>query len=236
MNVISLDISTKPGWAIFYDKKLSGFGTLWADKVAEDFGPYPVNYIKLAEHVAERLYKEVILPAKEFLKGADVHFVIEETTTSQNNYSQKKIEFVHYALVANYLRNEKVWYVRDGQWKGVVGARLNEEERKLNKQIKEYKEENKSKLAKLDLGDGKLRVVGKRKAQHAYMRAFSEQFGIALDIKHEDAAAACLMGLAFIKGVNLCDGKPKGGVGKKSGKANKRVGAGNKKTGHHSVA
>ena len=221
MNVISLDISTKPGYAIFIDGKLIRYGTQWADKVAEDFGPYPWNYIDLAQHVVDRLYREVIEPIKYKIPGQELHFVIEETTTSQNNYSQKKLEFVHFALIKKLSANghTKVFYVRDGQWKGVVSARLNKEERDLNKKIKDYKKDNNAKLAKFDLDGQGLKVVGKRTAQHAYIRALKEQLNIALDIKHEDAAAAILMGLAFIKGVNLCDGKPKGGVGKAKKKA-----------------
>lgn len=209
MNVIALDLATKCGWAFYLDGKLIRYGTVWADKKAEDFGLYPFNYVLLAQHTAHRLYQQVVKPCLVEAKG-DVHIVVEETTSSQSNYSQKKIEFVHYAIL-QLLQGMRVWYVRDQTWKSKVGARLNKEERALNKKIKDYKEENKREdgktvLAKFDLDGQGLKVVGKRTSQHVYLRALQEQLGIALDLKDEDAGAAILLGLAFTRGVALCNG------------------------------
>lgn len=218
MNLISLDLSTKPGYAVFIDKKLVRYGTLFADMKAEQFGSYPFNYVALAEHVAERVLKEVIHPAFNLSKEPFT-FVVEETTSSHAALSQKKVEFIHYAILKMFQQTGqvKVYYTRDGSWKSAIGAGLNAEERALNKKIKEYKAANNSKLAKLDLDGEGLKVVGKRTAQHAYLRTLKEQLGIALDLKDEDAAAAICMGLAFYKGVKLCTGilTP----GKKKGKA-----------------
>lgn len=209
MNLISLDLSTKPGFAIFIDNKLIKYGTLWADKTTDDFGPYPWNYILLAQHTANRVYNEVIKPTLQSTSGK-VHIVIEETTSGAgNNYSQKKLEFIHYAVL-QLLQGLDTHYVRDGSWKSVAGVKLNDEEKKINKQIKEFKEKTGSKLAKLDLdGSGKVKVVGKITVQHVYIRRLKELFNIVVLHKGEDAAAAILMGYAFLKGVKLCDGKIK---------------------------
>jgi hypothetical protein len=204
MNVIALDLATKCGYAFYMDGKLIRYGTVWADKKAEDFGLYPFNYVLLAQHTAHRLYEQVVKPCLIQAKG-DAHIVVEETTASQSNYSQKKIEFVHYAIL-QLLQGMQVWYVRDQTWKSKVGARLNKEERDLNKRIKAYKEKTGEKLAKFDLDGEGLKVVGKRTSQHVYLRALKEQLGIALDLKDEDAGAAILLGLAFTRGVALCNG------------------------------
>ena len=227
MNVLSLDLSTKPGHALFIDGKLVNYGTMWADKVAEDFGTYPWNYILLSQHVAQRLYKEVIQPALIKSKG-NLHVVIEETTGgSGSNYSQKKLEFIHYAVL-QLLQGMNVWYTRDGSWKSVAGVKLNDEEKKLNKAIEKYKKEHKDPanpdktvLAKFPDKDGNLRVQGRITVQHVYIRVLKDLFGIVLPHKGEDMAASILMGHAFLKGVKLCDGIIKSSKGKTKTKKKK---------------
>lgn len=221
MNVLSLDISTKPGWALFLDGKLIRYGTLWADTTVEDHGVYPWNYVGMARHTAHRLYKEVIEPALHLSKS-DLTVVIEETTGgSGNNYSQKKLEFIHYAVL-EHLVGRKVVYCRDGSWKSSAGVKLNQEEKELNKKIKEYKEKTGEKLAKFPDETGKMRVHGRVTVQHVYIRRLREIFNIQLQAQEEDMAAAILMGHAFLNGVKLCDGVVKKN-GQKKDKASKKI-------------
>jgi len=238
MNLVSLDISTKSGWAFYLNGKLIRFGTLWANSVVGDHGLYPFNYVNWAEHTANRIFNEIVQPAlddksKSEFGNTPLYIICEETTTSQNNYSQKKLEFLHFALIKK-LGGLQVFYVRDGYWKGVVGARLNAAEREINRLVKEYKEDTGEKLAKLDLGDGRgYRVVGRITPQHCYIRALKEHFNLDLAVKDEDAAAAILLGLAFTRGVPICDGNTWGGVEKKEKKKKvkkeKKRAVGNKK-------
>lgn len=221
MNLISLDISTKPGWALYTGGKLVRYGTLWPDKTVEHFGTYPWNYTLMAQHTAQRLYAEVIKPALVESGATPLHIVIEETTGgSGNNYSQKKLEFIHYAVL-QLLQGLPVWYVRDGSWKSVAGVKLSPEEKKLNEKIKKYKADTGEKLAKFADANGKLKVQGRITVQHVYIRVLKDLFGIVLPAKDEDQAAAILMGYAFLKGVKLCTGivtpgkKPKGKKKKK---------------------
>ena len=234
MNILSLDISTKPGWAFFKDSKLIRYGTLWADKTVEDFGPYPGNYLDFVQDVADRLYSQVFLPCWRE-SGSKLTVVIEETTASQNNYSQRKVEWIHYTIlhaIREVFPDLPIRYVRDGVWKTKVGARQNNEEKKLNGKISRAKakkkkailedttlteDEKKAKIkairAKLDLdGSGKARVVGKLSGKNYALRAFTEHFGIELQRQDEDAADAALLGWAYICGVPICDGTTTGGL------------------------
>ncbi len=203
MKILALDISTKPGWAFFVDGELNSYGTIFAEKHTPDFGEYPWNYLGLAEHVAREVYSKVT----EF--GPE-HVVIEESTAGKLNYSQKILEFLHYCILKSLQGLVPVSYVRDGVWKRIVGAVQNNEEKKLNARIRKIKKETGSKLAKID---GK--VVGKRTRKHYAIRAFSEHFGIQLRRMDEDACDAALLGLAFIKGAPVCNGRPDGGTSKK---------------------
>lgn len=214
MGLLALDVSTKPGWAFFKQKELVRYGTIFADREAKDFSvPYPFNFVYLAEYTVTRLVKEVIDPCiEESIEPLVV--VIEETNPGKNVYSQKKLEFIHYAL-AKALAHRRIFpkYIRDGAWKNVVGARQNPEEKKLNSRIARYKKRNNTQLAKFDLdGSGKEKVVGKLGPKHYALRAFKEHFGIELKRSDEDAADAALIGLAYLKGVPVCDGTDKGGI------------------------
>ena len=207
MDLLALDVSTKPGWAFFKDKKLVRYGTMFADKEAKDFPfPYPFNFICLAEHITGRLCREILDPC--LIECGNLKVIIEETNPGRNVYSQKKLEFIHYSLI-KMLDVRKVCpiYIRDGSWKNAVGARQNAEEKKRNAQISRYKKKNDSKLAKLDLdGSGKLKVVGKLSDKHYAIRAFKEHFGIQLKREEEDAADAALIGLGYMLGVPICNG------------------------------
>ena len=139
MNLISLDISTKTGFAIFINNKLVSYGTLWPDRNTESFNAaYPFSYILLAQHIANKIYNQVVRPAYEQAKGNCI-ICIEETTTSRSNLSQKILEFIHYALL-QLLQGMPVYYVRTGSWRSVIGAKLTDEEKKINsKKVKGLK-------------------------------------------------------------------------------------------------
>ena len=213
--VIAFDISTKPGYAIFHQGKLLRYGTLFALRNTASFGPYPENYVLFAENVVQRIRDEVIVPVLQGgAKIQEIAFVAEETTPGRSNYSQKNLEYIHFLLVQLILRGYKgsLGYIRDGVWKRICGATQNKAERNHNARVSRYKLKNKTKLAKFKDDKGKLRVVGKFTRQHYYIRAVKEIFGIELKLKDEDAGAAILLGLSYLRGSPLCDGSDTGGL------------------------
>jgi electron transfer flavoprotein alpha subunit len=201
MKILALDLSTKPGYAVFEYEKLGAFGTFFAEKKAKDYGDYPFSYVKLAQETVRKVMTDLI----------QVHdpdaIIIEETTLGRNSLSQKILEFIHFELLREInlmpLRPE-VYYIRTGEWRNVVGCKQNDEEKKLNKEIKKIKKKTGKTLAKID---GK--VVGRITKKHVALRVFYEKFGVELPIKMEDAADAALVGLAFLKGAETCDGTNK---------------------------
>jgi hypothetical protein len=207
MCLLALDLSTKPGYAVFEGDKLVSYGTLFPEKSLKDFGNYPFNYVYFADYVAGRVIEMV-----NTLKPITV--AIEETCRGKNSYSQKTLEFIHYAVVSGLMKQENpvaCFYIRTGTWRGIVGANQNLDERKMNDKIRQIKRSTGKKLAKID---GK--VVGLLTRKHSAIRAFKEHFGVELSIKFEDAAEAALMGLAFLKGASRCDGNLYGGVSGKT--------------------
>jgi hypothetical protein len=206
MNLVSLDLSTKPGWAFFEGEKLVGYGTIFPDMKPSDFGTYPVSYLGYTQYVGDKVVEKV----KEFQQGKSekVQVVIEETTASRNNYSQRQIEWIHQAVCIGLLQQLDITpsYVRVGVWRTMVNARQNVVEKKLNAEISKIKKKTGSNIVKIN---GKR--VGKITRKHVAIRVFQEVFGARLPVKMNDAAEAALVGLAFIKGCPICDGTTDGG-------------------------
>jgi hypothetical protein len=208
MKLLSLDISTNTGYAVYEDGKLIDSGTLWPERSLEEFkkDPYPFDYLKFCAYVANNILKkfESVRP--------DV-VVIEETTASQNNLSQKKLEYIHCLFLSTLtltpVRYSVVAYIRDGVWKRITGALQNDEERRWNAKVSRLKKKaGKGKRVKID-GEYAYPYDDK----DYYIRAANEQFpGKNLKKKDENEAAAILLGLAFLKNAPVCDGTTYGGL------------------------
>lgn len=210
--ILAIDLSTKPGVAIFKDDKLVHASTCFNDKTVEDFGIYPINYVKFTEYTILRLF-DYIKDLGYKLHSFD-NIVIEETTASKQNYSQKRLEFLHYELLTNlnYLAS-KIVYIRDGTWKKVNEVIRSKEEKAINYKIKKLKQKTGKKVIRRDEEGNALRKVSRH---DVYIRRCNDIFGTNFGRKEEDAAAASLLGLAFIKGAPVCNGRIDGGLIKSS--------------------
>lgn len=237
MTVLALDLSTNTGYSVFRDGELVRSGTLWSEKPVSEYGHYPWSYVLCADSVATRILQLLVQVIREdnpdikgdepfsTLKLPDV--VIEETTASRSNYDQKILEFIHLSVI-NALSQAgivKFNYVRDGVWKRVVGATQNKDERRHNAQIAREKKrrelrlladtsispEEKERLSKLPVKIGG-KVKGKLTRKHYAVRAVRDIFGKDLKQKDTNEADAILLGLAFVKGVPICDGTAFGGL------------------------
>lgn len=199
--IVALDISTKTGFAVFSDSKLIEYGTLFQEKSPLQVGDYPIGFV----HFAEKVGDDILTLVRKY-ESKEV--VIEETNASRQNYSQKILEFIHFAVVKKLIESGvRVHYVRTGVWRQLTGSNQTSEEKKLNAKIGRIKKKTGKKLAKID---GK--VVGKKTRKHSAIRSFGDHFGIELKRKEEDAAEAALLGLAFLMGAPTCDGTIKGGI------------------------
>lgn len=211
--VIAIDLSTKPGVAVFLDGNLCRYGTLFK---TDEMGAYPYGWIEFLDSVTQHLFQDI--KELESIYGVgSASIVLEETTASSQNYSQKKLEWMHLKFLMLLRNHNSIAYIRDGTWKTLTGARARDEDAKLNAKIRYYKKKHGTKLAKLDLdGSGKAKVVGKKTKKHYALRAATELFDLDLMRKDEDAADAVLLGLAFLMGAPLCDGSQFGGLLKRA--------------------
>jgi hypothetical protein len=187
VRILSLDVSSKTGYA---------FATVISDKfVLESYGQidppiecpdllYPSSHVEwayLCFHEIERLieeYKPTVLSIEETSKG------------SKNALSQKILEFIHF-LLAKYIVETSIeaHYLLTGEWRSLVGAKMNKTEKDRNKYVRKYKKEHGTKLAKDEVG----KITGLVTKKHVNVRLANDLFGLKLLIGENDTADAILL-------------------------------------------
>jgi hypothetical protein len=183
MRVLALDASTKSGWALFVDGKLSESGALAPVKI-EDFNvnkdpqkspKYPYNIVAGAEKIAELVHEQLV-----------IHWpldmvVIENTNKGRNRHTQRILEFIHFTLLKLlWLNKQPMVYMDTSEWRSLVGMWMSKEDLKNNREVK----------------SGKKR--GKISKKHLAVRMVNERYGKKLKLKDNDEADAILMGQAYV--------------------------------------
>lgn len=187
--VLSLDISTKTGYSLGIisngEFQLVVYGQV--PKIECPDENYPGSYVKWAYKCWDAIEKLIEEHQPDVL-------IIEEVTKSRNAMSQKILDFVHF-LVARFIRETgiKNFYFMTGTWRKETDTRLNDEEKKRNKEVKKYKKEHGTKLAY----DIKGRRVGAINKKHVAIRRVNELFGIKLKMKDNDTAESILLAYSY---------------------------------------
>jgi hypothetical protein len=184
MRILALDASTKTGWALFVDGKLTESGALPAMPV-EDFNvnkdpqkapKYPYNVVDGALRIAEGIKALV-----EKCDAVDV-VVIENTNKGKNRHTQRLLEFMHFCILI-MLRSmpKQMEYMDTSEWRSLVGLWMTKDDKKNNR----------------DVSAGKKR--GKITKKHLAVRTVNERYGMKLKQKDNDQADAILLGQAYIQ-------------------------------------
>jgi hypothetical protein len=202
MRVLSLDASTKTGWALFVDGKLADSGALTPVKVA-DFNvndhetqkkpAYPYNIVDAALTIAREI--------REFLTRVAVRpdiVVVENTNKGKNRHTQRVLEFMHFCILM-MLRElpQKMVYMDTSEWRKIVGLEATKEDKKQNAKLSAAKKAAKKKGVKLD--KKALGIRGKINVKHRAVRMVNEKYGKNLKMKDNDQADAILMGEAYCR-------------------------------------
>jgi Holliday junction resolvasome RuvABC endonuclease subunit len=199
MKILALDISTKTGWALFSEEEkgptLSKHGHIISPALNTFESKYPFNYLDLAAQVAGAIFNVIDDEQPD-------RIVIEETNKGKQRYSQKMLEFIHCTLIG-YLKEHKpttpVLYVNTSDWRKALGVYLTKEQKKNNAKLSKAKRQG---ISKKEIG-----IKGKITRKHVAVEMVNQQFGLSLKQKENDTAEAILLGLAFCRGVPICDGK-----------------------------
>jgi Holliday junction resolvasome RuvABC endonuclease subunit len=192
--VLSLDLSTKTGYALLISSKkgmiLEAYGQIKKIECPEE-EPYPGSYVTWAY----KCYNEVERLIEDH--QPDI-LVIEEVTKSKNPFSQKILDYLHF-LVAKYIQETGIRniFFQTGDWRKEVGSYMNDTERKRNKEVREYKKKNKTNLA-YDINGKRIGMIGKK---HVTIRlindVFKDQLKTPLKRKDEDSADGISLAYAY---------------------------------------
>lgn len=198
--VLSLDMSSKTGWALIISSdeclKLEEYGMI--PKSSEPPGKYPSNYVDWAYQVFGEINKLIDRLKPDVL-------VIEETVAgSKQVYSQKILEWIHF-LVAKFIKesNIETVYMLTGSWRAETGCIMTKEEKKKNKDVREFKKKVEAKtgvkpMAAYDINGKRIGIVGKK---HVNVRRANEVYGDflkrPLQKKDEDEADALMLAYCY---------------------------------------
>ena len=182
MKVLSLDLATCTGWAILENKegaiRLIDFGNF---KVKRSSKFYPYSYIFAAKEVAEDV--ESI-----YNQHFPDYIVVEDTNKGQQRYTQKFLEFIHFAVFDRFLISscnfEKIYYISSSEWRKNQCVRLSKEQKSSNKK----------------------KLTPKVTLKHVSVNQVNQNFNLKLKQKDNDIADAILLGVAFLNGAKVSDG------------------------------
>lgn len=185
------------GWALFRDGALEQCGRIELPGPAA-FAvnyPYPQNY-----HMATKaLAFEVGVLVKN--TKCDI-VVIEEVNKARSRYSQKTVDNIHAYLLDDlntwWGSLDHVEYVNTSDWRKTVGTLLTKDDKKQNAKLSKGLRSGKSKK---EIG-----IKGKVNKKHVAIRFVNDTFGMSLLKKDDDIADAICQGLAWLMGVEPCDG------------------------------
>lgn len=184
--ILSLDLSTKSGWAVFQDGILEKSGELEQVKVV-NFNvndkpwtqpEYPWNIMNAAHAISGDIEKLILQENPTFI-------VIENSVKGKNSQTQRLIEWFHFTVLSVIkLQFLPMAYMLPSAWRSAVNLRLSKDEKKNNREV----------------SAGKKR--GKITRKHLSVNMVNELYPeLELILKHNDRADAILLGLGFLSTV-----------------------------------
>lgn len=172
--ILGLDISTKTGWALFDGPKLIDYGRFEFRVGDIDYSKFSgnslENALKLAKHASNRIIRLV-----NEIKPNVV--IIEQTNLGKSRYTQKVLEFIHYAILDELMKiqNIQIEYVSSSEWRKKVDLKMTKEDKKHNRMVKLEK------------------IRGRLTKKHLAVRKANELFNLNFRIKDNDVCDAILI-------------------------------------------
>jgi len=191
MRILSLDISTKTGWAFFDNCVLSKYGRI--DIVDKKFNK--IDYKVFSQQTLVGMffalgnfYRSISKLFKEI--NPDV-IVVEQTNLGRQRISQKMLEWLHLiaCLVSLTLFHKFPVFLDSSDWRKIVGLRLTKADKDHNKAIK--KQGKRGKIGKKQLA---IRIVNEK---------YKDRLQQLLKMKDNDIADAILVADAWIAKNNI---------------------------------
>ena len=181
MKILSLDVSTKTGWALLHDGQLIKYGLIKPPKESlidgDDFSSNRISKIISFIEILTDEIKEIILTTNPD------KIVIEQTNAGvlSSRLIQKLLEWIHYRILIMIVSTTKTYpfYISTSRWRSIIEVKLTKDQKIHNKKVKLKQEKNKVTV------------------KHLAINKINELFNLDFKIKDNDKADAILIGLAF---------------------------------------
>lgn len=209
--ILALDLSSNAGFAVIVipdgdDPAITQYGNVVMSKPKiAAFGAFPMCYVWAAEDVARQCVELVKLHVPDVL-------VIEETNHGRaSGYSQKFLEYLHFAVLqgldrAGLIRPEQVKYIATGDWRRTLGLKMSKEDLKNNRKARDANRSGSTagdkKKARAAAG-----ISGRVTTKHLSVRYVNERYGMDFILKDNDIADAICVGMAFLQGASVSQGQ-----------------------------
>jgi hypothetical protein len=195
---LGLDLSTKPGIALAEHSTVGQLPVLIDRKSyqVKVEGTFPFDAIDAAEKVAD-------IVQEWYERHSPDKVIIEQSNKGRSRYTQKKLEFIHSAVLRRLrLKGAYILYIDTSEWRRLLEQKLSKEDRKNNAAVSKAKKTDDFHAAKKAAGV-KGRITGKHLAVN-WCNAF---YDLGLKMKDNDVAdAICLIAAAVLPTASFCDG------------------------------
>jgi len=215
MRILSLDISTKTGFAVLEGERdtvpsLLEYGTIVNHQSVFKYGGYPFSYLFAVEDVIARVMAVVVRVKPDVI-------VVEETNAGKlsSRYSQKVLEYLHCTFLRRFQETfvenhhnigwkPEVYYISSSMWRSALHLQMTKEDKKNNQLLSKGKrlaEENGTVFDKATIG-----VKGKISKKHLSVRYVNATFNKSFKMKDNDVTDAISLGTSYLCGAKICDG------------------------------
>lgn len=200
MKLLSLDISTKTGFAIIdtETQELLEYGKITAGHL-DEYGPFPRNYSKLAQFLAKELCSLI-----EKVKPDTI--VIEQTNMGRQRFTQKCLEFLHCAFLLSVPESYDLVYISTSKWRSALQMKLTKEDKKNNSLVNKAKRVAAATNTSIQAQKSALGVRGKKTWKHLSVEFVNRKYNKEFKQKDNDVTDAICLGLAYLAGAPHCCG------------------------------
>lgn len=205
--LLALDLSSSTGYAVFsYDQipqqnpVLVKYGALVNPTTIKSNGVYPWGMMNSVEDMWLQISSLVNEVAPDFI-------VVEEIVIGRQRIVQKFLNALHYRVLQGVRQKyeNKVAFVSPSDWRKMLGAVLTKEDKKQNAKLSKAKSQARRTGTKLDkIGLGIKKRLNKKDAALRFVNA---EYGLSLRSKDDDVADGISIGLGYLRGAKICDGK-----------------------------
>lgn len=179
MNLLSLDISTNTGYAVFKDNEIIALGVITLKSKDIDYKK------SSAKSITEMLKKvdELSYQITKLIHDYEIdEVVIEQTNKGRARYTQKFLEWLHYGAIRSVIiaLNKLPNYMDSSEWRKLNSLNLTDIDKKHNKKVSQNI------------------VKGKITKKHLSVRLVNNIYKLDFKIKDNDKADAILLGRGFL--------------------------------------